>query len=67
MKITNKTKLGKIIEIEGAHDVLSKHSVPCVSCPMAQFEMNELTIGQICDNYGINEKELLDELNKLKK
>jgi len=67
MEITKQTKLGGIMELKGVHEVLSKHNVPCVNCPMAQFEMNELTLGEICDNYGIDTKNLIKELSKLKK
>ena len=51
-----------IKEMEG---VLSKYNVPCLGCPMAQMEMNSLTLGQICGNYGIDLKKLLEELNKI--
>ncbi len=67
MEITKQTKLGEIMELKGANEVLSEHDVPCVSCPMAQFEMNELTLGQICENYDLDAEKLIEELSKLKK
>jgi hypothetical protein len=67
MKITKQTNLGEIMELKGVNEVLSKHDVPCISCPMAQFEMNELTLGQICENYDIDAEKLIQELSKLKK
>lgn len=64
MEITKKTTLDKILDKKGGEDILAKHGVPCVSCPMAKLEMNELQIGQICKMYGIDEDKLLKDLNK---
>ena len=64
-KITKDTVLEKVLELKGAENVLSKHSVPCLHCPMAQMELNTLKLGQICKNYGIDLEKLLKELNKL--
>ena len=65
-KITNETVLGDILEIKGSDKILSKYKVPCLSCPMAKMEMGTLKIGVICKTYGLDEKKLLQELNKLK-
>lgn len=62
-KITQKTTLDKILKIKNAEKILAKYKVPCLSCPMAKFEMENLTLGQICKMYGINLKSLLKELN----
>ncbi|MCG2690139.1 hypothetical protein L6252_02555 [Candidatus Parcubacteria bacterium] len=64
MKITNKTTLEKVLEIPKAEQILGKHKVPCLTCPMAKYEMAGLKIGDICQMYGIDEKELLKELNQ---
>ena len=63
-KVTPKTTLLKILELKGAEKVLAKHGVPCISCPMAKFELDQLEIGQVCKMYGLNLKEILKELNK---
>ena len=63
MKITKDTLLADIINQEKAESVLEKHQVPCLSCPFAKLEMHELTIGQICENYGLDCEELLKDLN----
>ena len=63
MKITNKTTLEKVLEIPNVEQILSKHKVPCLTCPMAKFEMASLKVGDICQMYGLDEKELLKELN----
>jgi len=66
-KITKETSLEKILELPGADAVLAKHKVPCLTCPMAQYEMQALTIGDVCKMYGLDLLKLLVELNKLAK
>lgn len=65
MKITKETTLDQILKVPKAEEVLAKYDVPCLSCPMAQFEMKELRVGEICKMYNINLKSLLIDLNKL--
>jgi hypothetical protein len=67
MEITKDTKLEKILEIEGAEEILSDYEVPCLSCPYAKYEMGELDIGTICERYDIDSDKLLEDLNKIKK
>lgn len=66
-KITKETNLADILEMPDAKEVLSKHKVPCLTCPMAQFEVQDLKIGDVCKMYGIDIKSLLTDLNKTKK
>lgn len=66
MKITKNSTLEKIMEKSGAEKILAKHSVPCLSCPMAKFEISELKIGEVCKMYGIKLDKLLKDLNKIK-
>jgi hypothetical protein len=63
-KITEETVLGVVLKKKDANEILSKHGVPCVSCPMAQMELNSLTLGNICSRYGLDLKNLLKDLNK---
>ena len=65
MKITKTTTLEKVLKIKGAEKVLSKYNFPCLTCPMAQMEMNSLKLGDICNMYGIDLEKVLKELNKL--
>lgn len=65
MKITKNTTLETILEKSGAEEILVKHGVPCVSCPMAKFEISELKIGDVCKMYGIDIIKLLKDLNSL--
>lgn len=62
-KITSRTTLAKIIKNKGADKILAKNGVPCLSCPMAQFEIDELKIGDVCKMYGLNLEKILKELN----
>ena len=65
MKINKTTTLEKVLKIKGAEKVLSKYNFPCLTCPMAQMEMNSLKLGDICNMYGIDLEKVLKELNKL--
>jgi len=65
-KINEKTTLKKILEIKGAEEIMAKHNVPCLSCPMASLELEKLEIGKVCEMYGLDLKNILIELNKLK-
>lgn len=64
-KINSKTTLEKILEVKNAEKILTKYNVPCLSCPMAKFEIAELKIGDICKIYNIDLKNILKDLNKL--
>ena len=64
MKVTSKTTLAKIVEEKNGAKVLMENGVPCLSCPMSQFEIDKLQIGEVCKMYGLNLKKILKELNK---
>ena len=63
-KIDKNTTLSKILEFGEAEKVLLKHKVPCMGCPFAKMEMEKLKIGDICRMYGIDEENLLKDLNR---
>ena len=63
-KISGDTTLAEVLEKQGAEEILAKHRVPCVTCPMAKMEMDKLTLGNISAMYGIDLSKLLAELNK---
>lgn len=63
-KITKNTTIEKILQKDGAMEILIKYNLPCLSCPMAIFEIEKLKIGDVCKVYGIDAKGLLKELNK---
>ena len=62
-KITAKTTLKKILENPKSEEILTKYGVPCVSCPMAAFELEELEIGKVARMYNLDLKSILKELN----
>lgn len=67
-KITKDTTLAEILEHPGAKKILAKYNLPCLWCPMAKYEIQNLKIGQVCKMYDIDIKNLLRELNeKLKR
>ncbi|CEG11274.1 conserved hypothetical protein [groundwater metagenome] len=63
---TKESTYQEIIAKEKSYEILVKHGVPCVSCPMAKYEMGKLKLGNISEMYGIDLKALLDDLNKIK-
>jgi hypothetical protein len=65
-KITSKTKLAKILEMKNGEKILHKNGVPCVTCPYAEMEINELEIGKVCKAYKLDAKKILSELNEKK-
>jgi len=71
MKITQKTTLGDLLkEAERINEprffkTLQKHKVPCLFCPMAEFEMKKLEIGRVCKMYGLDFKKIREELEEV--
>jgi len=63
MKITKKTKLSKILDEKKFAKIFEKYEFPCVSCPFARMEMENLDIGSVCEMYGIDAAKLIKELN----
>ena len=64
MKITENTTLAEILQYPELEKILMKYNLPCLSCPFAKMEMENLKIGQVCRMYGINIERLLKELNE---
>jgi len=64
MKITENTTLAEILEKPELVKILAKYNLPCLGCPMAKFEMENLKIGEICKMYGIDLEGILKALNK---
>ncbi len=63
--ITEETSLSEIIKYEKAIKILLKYQFPCINCPMARIEMQNLKIGKISELYGIDKKGLIEELNSV--
>ena len=59
----------EIIQKEEAYHadkILAENGVPCLSCPMAQFEIDKLKIGEVCKMYELDLEKILTELNNAK-
>ena len=63
-KVTEETVLAEILQKAGAEEILAKYELPCLSCPFAKMEMEQLKMGDLCRQYGIDCKNLLKDLNK---
>jgi hybrid cluster-associated redox disulfide protein len=62
-EITKDTTLVEILKKPGAEEILAKYNLPCLGCPLAKFEVENLKIGEVCKMYGIDLENLLKELN----
>ena len=63
-EFTKDTTLAEILQKEGADKILAKYNVPCLTCPMAKFEMEKLKIGEIAKMYNLDLEKILADLNK---
>lgn len=64
-KINKKTKIAEILKIKGAEEVLSKYSLPCLSCPMGKFEIESLEIGRVAEMYNLDIDNIIKEINRI--
>ena len=62
--ITKNTTLSEILEKKGMEKILAKYNLPCLTCPMAKFEIESLKLGEVCKMYKIDVESLIKELNK---
>jgi len=65
-KIDKNTPLGEILKIKSAKEILLKYRVPCLSCPMFSLERN-ITLGEVCALYNLDEKKIISQLQDLLK
>lgn len=63
-KFTKDTTLAEVLECSEAEKILARHNLPCLGCPFAKLEMDNLKIGQVCQMYNIDIDKLLKELNE---
>ncbi len=64
-KINKNTTLAEILSYPELEQILAKYNLPCLSCPMAQYEVKNLKLGDVCKMYGIDVEKLLKDLNKI--
>ena len=63
-KITKDTSLAEIIKNPKLEEILMKYNLPCLTCPFAKVEIENLKIGQVCQLYDIDAEKLIKELNE---
>lgn len=63
-EINERTTVKEILDIRGGEKILKKYNLPCLSCPMASFEIESLEIGEVSDMYGLDKKSIIKEVNK---
>jgi hybrid cluster-associated redox disulfide protein len=63
-KITKETTLAEILKNPELVEILSKYNLPCLTCPFAKTEMENLKIGRVCEMYDIDVEKLFKELNE---
>jgi hybrid cluster-associated redox disulfide protein len=67
MRVSSETNLAEIIKNPEMVKILEKYNLPCLSCPFAKMEIENLKIKDVCKMYNIDEKRLIEELNKKSK
>jgi len=63
-KVTKETILAEIFEKPELVKILEKYNLPCLWCPMAKQEIQNLKLGKVCEVYQIDVEKLLKDLNK---
>jgi len=61
-EVTKDTTISEILKRKGTEEILAKYNLPCLGCPMARFEIENLKLGEVCKMYKINIEKLLEEL-----
>jgi hypothetical protein len=64
-EITKDTILSKILRNSKKRKILKKYNFPCLTCPFARLEMEKLNLGEVCEMYGIDDEEIIKELNEI--
>jgi len=63
-KFTKNSSLKEVLQDEKNREILEKYKIPCLGCPFARFEMENLTLEKVCGIYKIDLNKLLEDLNK---
>lgn len=65
-KITANSTLKEVLKIKRVEKILRKYNLPCLKCPFAESEAENLTLKEIAGFYGIDLKNLIKDLNRNK-
>ena len=63
-KINQDTLLKEVFSDPKKVKVLAKYHLPCLNCPLAFFEIENLTLKEVSQRYDIDLEKLLKELNQ---
>ena len=64
MMIDKNSILADILKNPKAEKILAEYNLPCLTCPLAKFEIENLKLGEVCKMYKIDMENLIKELNK---
>ncbi len=64
MKITKDSTVESILNHPKGREVLAKHQVPCMGCPMAAMELSYLKIGDVAEKYDLDIESILEDINE---
>lgn len=62
-KITKNITLKEVLNLDNGAQVLADFDVPCMGCAFARFEMDKLTLADICQMYDLDLDGILNKLN----
>jgi len=63
-RITAETNLSEILNQPKAVEILTRHKLPCLTCPLAAYEIGRLPLGLVAEKYNLPLEEILKELNE---
>ncbi|MGM0439105.1 MAG: DUF1858 domain-containing protein [Patescibacteria group bacterium] len=63
MEITKDSTIEEILKHPKGQEVMAKYQVPCLGCPMASMEMQDLKIEQVAKQYDLDLESILEDLN----
>jgi hypothetical protein len=63
-KITAETNIAEILNHPGASEILANYQFPCLSCPLASFEISRLPLGLVTEKYQLPLDDILRDLNE---
>jgi len=61
-KITKDSTVKSALSLAHGPEILAKHKFPCLHCPVATMEIGTLTLGQVCEMYGLDTEALIKDL-----
>ena len=63
-EITEESTLSEILETEEGEEILLKHGIPCLGCPLMGAEASEISIEEVSNKYGLELEKIIADLNQ---